>query len=101
MGENQFCGIASFTKADVYQVNDDDDKTIQADVVYAPMHHDKYVNETVDVYVGDTNVDKGDHAELRYNRCYDKTDVVCTSFRKYAQSLVSKMKMIYLEPEEE
>ena len=99
MGENQFCGIACFTKADVYQVNGDVDELIRSDVVYAPMHLDEYVDPTIDVYVGDPNVDKGDHAELRYSRCYDKTDVVYTSFRKYAQSLVSKIKMIYLEPE--
>lgn len=99
MGENRFCGIASFTRGDVWQVNGIVDETVVADIVYAPMRGDRYVDTTVDIYMDDCSIDKGDHAELRYNRPYNSDDVVNTALRRYATQLVRRMTIVHLEPD--
>lgn len=98
MGNNSFCGIASFTRKDVSDVNEiTKDSIISADIEYAPMHQDKYVPSGVDVFVNDPNVDKPDHAELRYNQAYNRNDVVNTPFRIYANELMKRLKIEYLK----
>lgn len=98
MGNNTFCGIASFTRKDVSEVNEEmKDSTVQADIEYAPMHADSYVDPAIDVYVDDPNVDKSDHAELRYCIPYNRTDVVNTQFRAYANALIKKLEIVYLK----
>lgn len=98
MGDNIFCGIASFTRKDVSDVNEEmKDSKVQADIEYAPMHLDSYVDPTIDVYVDDPNVDKSDHAELRYSIPYNRTDVVNTQFRAYANALIKKLEIVYLK----
>lgn len=100
MGSNSFCGIASFTRKDVFDVNEiTKDSIISADIVYAPMHRDGYVPLEVDVYVDDPNVDKPDHAELRYNQAYNRNDVVNTPFRVYANELLKRLKIEYIKPQ--
>ncbi len=92
MGNNIFCGIASFTREDVSDVNEEmKDSRVQADIEYAPMHLDSYVDPALDVYVDDPNVDKSDHAELRYRISYNRTDLVNTQFRAYANALIKKL----------
>ena len=100
MGDSTFCGIASFTKRDVFDVNNEmGELVVRADVEYAPMHLDSYVDTTIDVYVNDPNVDKPDHAELRYNFPCNKQDVINTQFRAYANALVKKLQIVYLKEE--
>lgn len=100
MGSNTFCGIASFTRRDVSEVNTiTNDSIVSADIEYAPMHQDEYVPLSVDVFVEDPNVDKPDHAELRYNQPYNRNDVVNTSFRIYANELIKRLKIEYLKPQ--
>lgn len=96
MGDSEFYGIASFTRADVKIVNEEHkDSVVNADIVYAPMHGDSYVSPEIDVYVNDPNVDKPDHAELRYSVPYNKTDILNTPFREYANSLIKRLTMVY------
>lgn len=98
MGNSTFCGIASFTRGDVSDVNKiTKDSIISADIEYAPMHQDKYISLDVDVFVDDPNVDKPDHAELRYNQAYNRNDVVNTPFRIYANELMKRLKIEYLK----
>lgn len=98
MGSSTFCGIASFTRNDVSKVNTEmTDSIVHADIVYAPMHLDSYVDPTIDVYVDDPNVDKSDHAELRYSIPYNRNDVVNTLFRAYANALIKKLEIVYLK----
>lgn len=96
--DNTFCGLASWTKNDVREVNEElIDLGISADIVYSPMHDEKYIDLTTDVYVGDPDVDLPDHADMVYNIPYDKSDVVNTQFRMYANSLLKRVKIEYLK----
>lgn len=96
MGESVFCGIASFTREDVKAVNEEyKGSIVNADIEYAPMHGESYVSTDIDVYVNDPNVDKPDHAELRYSVPYNKTDILNTSFREYANALIKRLRMVY------
>ena len=61
------------------------------------MHGDEYVSLEVDVFVNDPNVDKPDHAELRYNQAYNRNDVINTPFRVYAYELIKRLKIEYLK----
>lgn len=96
--ENVFCGLASWTLNDVKGVNEEQRATgIEADIVYSPMHDEKYVDPNIDVYVAEPGIDLPDHADMMYNMPYDKSDVVNTQFRMYANSLIKKISIVFMK----
>lgn len=95
--KNTFIGLVCLTRADVFETNKErENSPIKADIEYAPMHGEEYVDTSIDLFVNDPNADKSDHAELRYNIPYNKSDIVNTPFREYAHALMKKLKEIPL-----
>ena len=96
--KNSFCGLASWTLKDVKDTNTEQQNTgINADIVYSPMHDEEYVDPKMDVYVADPDIDLPDHADMMYNIPYNKSDVVNTPFRMYANSLLKRVKTEFLK----
>lgn len=94
-GQN-FCVVATVSNRDIAHNNRTFSKDkISATVVYSPMHKDKYVDKSIDVYTCDPNIDKPSHVDLTYSELMSDDSDVKTKMRKYAHSLVKTMKHAY------
>jgi len=87
-----YVGLVSITRNDVLSVNREQKDCVSADIVYGPMHQDKYVLDRP-VYVDDPSVDLPMHADLKYNKALEAGEVR-TLMRLYADKLMKKIRII-------
>jgi hypothetical protein len=90
-----FKAVASIKRLWVLENNNwagNEHLSISADIYYSPMNKGKYIDENIDVYVNDKNVDMPFHADMRYNCKLDST--VQTQLRKYASHLIKSMGIV-------